>query len=233
MVRKFYSNVVSPPALLYMGRDKVENEELIRWGWPEDVWFHVDNLRRPTSTFGYHKDRRLKMYRRNSSRTAPSSSRPTVSRRHGRRDQTTGSVADRRSNGFQTILHGCKMNEVGVCYTMWENLRKTGEMDVGQIGFHSDKAVKRIKVEKKNEIVNRLNKTEIKDHIVDFQAEREARDSKLRAVEKAKKREFLSKQDEERKKMEQEKEARSYDRLFKDEKMTSNADGGNDSDDFM
>ena len=25
-----------------MGKDKVENEELIKWGLPEDVWFHVD-----------------------------------------------------------------------------------------------------------------------------------------------------------------------------------------------
>jgi hypothetical protein len=30
---------------LYMGRDKVENEELIRWAWPEDHWFHVSNMR--------------------------------------------------------------------------------------------------------------------------------------------------------------------------------------------
>ena len=29
---------------IYMGRDKFENEKLIEWGWPEDVWFHVDDL---------------------------------------------------------------------------------------------------------------------------------------------------------------------------------------------
>lgn len=29
---------------LYMGKDKYENEELIKYGWPEDVWFHVDDL---------------------------------------------------------------------------------------------------------------------------------------------------------------------------------------------
>ena len=29
---------------VYMGRDKWENEELLQHGWPEDVWFHVDNL---------------------------------------------------------------------------------------------------------------------------------------------------------------------------------------------
>ena len=27
----------------YVGRDKEENEDLIKYGWPEDVWFHVDN----------------------------------------------------------------------------------------------------------------------------------------------------------------------------------------------
>lgn len=30
--------------MLYMGKDKYENEDLIRYGLPEDVWFHVDNL---------------------------------------------------------------------------------------------------------------------------------------------------------------------------------------------
>ena len=27
-----------------MGRDKFENEDLIRFGLPEDVWFHVDDV---------------------------------------------------------------------------------------------------------------------------------------------------------------------------------------------
>lgn len=29
-------------AVLYMGKDKFENEDLIKYAWPEDVWFHVD-----------------------------------------------------------------------------------------------------------------------------------------------------------------------------------------------
>jgi predicted ribosome quality control (RQC) complex YloA/Tae2 family protein len=29
---------------LYMGKDKFENEDLIKYGLPEDVWFHVDGL---------------------------------------------------------------------------------------------------------------------------------------------------------------------------------------------
>lgn len=27
-----------------MGKDKIENEELIKYGWPEDLWFHADKL---------------------------------------------------------------------------------------------------------------------------------------------------------------------------------------------
>lgn len=70
MVFYFMSNVVSPAFTIFMGLDKYESvchfnydlnrkfidwlffffeksntdEDLIKWGWPEDVWFHVDNL---------------------------------------------------------------------------------------------------------------------------------------------------------------------------------------------
>ena len=42
-------------------------------------------------------------------------------------------------------ITGNKMNDVDVVYTMWENLNKTASMDVGQIGFHKQKAVKKIR----------------------------------------------------------------------------------------
>jgi hypothetical protein len=29
---------------VYMGRDKYENEDLIKYGLIEDIWFHVDDL---------------------------------------------------------------------------------------------------------------------------------------------------------------------------------------------
>merc|ERR1712154_555588 len=45
----FYFTCQSRPDLaekyiIYMGRDKFENEQLIAHGWPEDLWFHVDDL---------------------------------------------------------------------------------------------------------------------------------------------------------------------------------------------
>lgn len=57
------------------------------------------------------------------------------------------------------------MNNVDIVYTMWENLKKTPAMDVGQVSFHRDKDVKKIRVEKRiNDIVNRLNKTKTEEH---------------------------------------------------------------------
>lgn len=33
------------------------------------------------------------------------------------------------------------MNNINVVYTPWSNLKKTADMDVGQIGFHRQKDV--------------------------------------------------------------------------------------------
>ena len=34
----------SSELLVYMGLDKHENEHLIEWGLPTDIWFHVDRF---------------------------------------------------------------------------------------------------------------------------------------------------------------------------------------------
>ena len=39
------------------------------------------------------------------------------------------------------LSSGNKMNNIEVVYTMWDNLKKTGSMDVGQVGFHKHKEV--------------------------------------------------------------------------------------------
>jgi len=38
-------------------------------------------------------------------------------------------------------VSGCKANNVDIVYTMWSNLKKTPDMDVGQVGFHRQKEV--------------------------------------------------------------------------------------------
>ena len=39
-------------------------------------------------------------------------------------------------------IEGCKLNKVDIVYTPVGNLRKTNDMDVGQVGFHIDKNVR-------------------------------------------------------------------------------------------
>merc|ERR1712037_980837 len=155
MVFYFTSTVVAPPVTLFMGEDKHENESLIRWGWPEDVWFHVDKV---SSAHVY--------LRLNPGQTLD--------------DVDMEVIEDAAQLVKANSITGNKMNDVDVVYTMWNNLKKTADMDVGQIGFHSNKAVKKIRLETRdNAIVNRLNKTKVEKEL-DFRAEREGRDKQER-----------------------------------------------------
>ncbi|KAF6201189.1 hypothetical protein GE061_005636 [Apolygus lucorum] len=207
MVYYFQSNVVSPAVTLFMGFDKYENEELIKWGWPEDVWFHVDKV---------------------------SSAHVYLRLKEGQAidDIPSAVLEDAAQLVKANSITGNKMNDVNVVYTMWSNLKKTDGMEPGQVAFFKEKEVYKIKVAKRiNEIVNRLNKTK-KEENPDFRALREARDAREREDKKRLLRELQAKQKEEERRREEEAELRSYTTLMKPELMTSNRDG-NDSDDFM
>jgi len=208
MVFYFTSAVVDPPTLLFMGRDKYENEDLIKYGWPEDVWFHVDKV---SSAHVY-----LRLGEGQTIENIPKIL-----------------IEDACQLVKQNSIEGCKMNDVDIVYTMWSNLHKTDSMEVGQIGFHSQKAVKKCRVAKKDkEVVNRLNKTKVEKEL-DFRAERETRDRNERESKKQqfKKLEEAKKLEDQQRKAEA--ETRSYSNLMQDTNMTSNKDGGSDSDDFM
>ncbi|KAK3612598.1 hypothetical protein CHS0354_042106, partial [Potamilus streckersoni] len=114
MVFYFISNVVSPPYTLYMGADKHENEDLIKWGFPEDVWFHVDKLSSAHVYLRLHPGETL--------------------------DDVPQVVIDDCAQLVKAnSIQGTKMNNIDVVYTMWGNLKKTAGMDVGQVGFFRDK----------------------------------------------------------------------------------------------
>ncbi|CAG9099735.1 Coiled-coil domain-containing protein 25 [Plutella xylostella] len=207
MVLYFTSTVVSPPVTLFMGADKFENEDLIKWGWPEDVWFHVDKV---SSAHVYL-------------RLAPGQ---TI-------DDIPSAVLD---DACQLVkansIMGNKMNDIDIVYTMWANLKKTASMEVGQVAFHKDKEVRKVKVAKRNnDIVNRLNKTK-KESFPDLRIERETRDRLEREDKKKLLRDQKEKEKEEERRKKEEQELRSYSTLMKSENMSTNYDG-NDSDDFM
>mmetsp|Transcript_131146 Transcript_131146/g.184980 ORF Transcript_131146/g.184980 Transcript_131146/m.184980 type:complete len:213 (+) Transcript_131146:206-844(+) len=193
----FKSTVVDPPAFIYMGKDKFENENLIKFGLPTDVWFHVDKL---SSAHVYL-------------RLAPGQSWEEIPEEL---------LIDCCQLVKANSIEGCKKTNVGIVYTPWDNLKKTADMVEGQVSFHDKKRVKKTLVEKRiNEITNRLNKTKT-ESFPDIEAEQkaffEAEAAKVKAEAKAA-REAEQAEIARRRK---EKEERSYDRLFDEEKMSSN-----------
>eukprot|EP01012_Entosiphon_sulcatum_P065111 TRINITY_DN93974_c0_g1_i1.p1 TRINITY_DN93974_c0_g1~~TRINITY_DN93974_c0_g1_i1.p1 ORF type:complete len:216 (-),score=51.08 TRINITY_DN93974_c0_g1_i1:83-709(-) len=194
----FFTLSSDPSFICYMGRDKYENEKLIRWGWPEDVWFHVDAL---------------------------SSAHVYLRSLDGRSiDSLTEAVIEEAAQLCKAnSIQGNKLNNIKVVYTPWENLKKTNGMDVGQVGFHDDRKVRSVVIAKrKNEIINRLEKTRIEKD-PDLEAERNERDAEERRKQKQV---MLQQQEKERVEMEERKRAaelRSYTTLQDSDKMTSNA----------
>jgi hypothetical protein len=181
---------------LYMGRDKYENEDLIKYGLPEDVWFHVDDL---SSAHVY-----LRM-------------KPGMTLDDINDDLLLECASLVKANSIQ----GCKKNSVYVVYTRWKNLKKTSSMVDGQVGFHRPDNVRRMSVEKNNSIVNALNKTKTEQY-PDLYKEQQDR---LREIHNEKK-EHQRLEDKRKKLEElqrrKEMEERSYDRIMKESNMTSN-----------
>ncbi|KAI8987981.1 hypothetical protein BDF20DRAFT_853147 [Mycotypha africana] len=137
MVLYFTSEIVDPPVTIYMGKDKFENNDLIKYGFPEDVWFHVDKL---------------------------SSAHVYVRLQPGQTwlDIPPQVVDDCAQLVKANSIEGNKKNGITVIYTPWDNLKRTPGMPTGQVTFHNHKKVKRVFVEKRvNEVVNRLNKTKV------------------------------------------------------------------------
>eukprot|EP00983_Pelagomonas_calceolata_P026003 816202-Pelagomonas_calceolata.AAC.2 len=84
-----------------------------------------------------------------------------------------GSMDVVTTDGFCSICC-CKQNNVGIVYTMASNLKKTSHMEIGQVSFHNEKAIKKVKVERKvNEILNRLEKTRTEVEKPDLEGEKE------------------------------------------------------------
>ncbi|KAG2054177.1 cytoplasmic protein [Suillus hirtellus] len=189
MVLFFTSTVVDPPVMLYMGKDKVENEDLIKYAWPQDVWFHVDKL---SSAHVY-----IRMP-------------PTMTWDNIPQALLTDCAQLVKANSIE----GNKKDNLTIIYTPGSNLKKSGDMAVGQVSFHSDKQVKRVHIPKReNVIVNRLNKTKV-ERDVDHEQERIERIKKENAEKRVIAAQNKKAEAELAKAREAEKASRSYDLLF-------------------
>ncbi|EYU21884.1 hypothetical protein ABFS83_01G023300 [Erythranthe nasuta] len=184
---------------IFMGLDKYENEELIKYGFPEDIWFHVDKMSSAHVYLRLHKGQTID-------------------------DISEGVLEDCVQLVKANSIQGNKVNNVDVVYTPWQNLKKTPSMDVGQVGFYSSKMVRTVRVEKRvNEIVNRLNRTKV-ERTPDLKAEREAVNAAERAERKQQLRDKKRREDLDKLEKERQAELRSYKNLMVAEKMTSNKD---------
>jgi hypothetical protein len=185
--------------LLYMGRDKYENEGLIKYSLPVDVWFHVDAL---SSAHVYLR----------------------IPEGVDLADIPPDPLEDAAQLVKANSIQGCKLNNLDIVYTPAANLKKTQSMDVGQVGYYDEKAVKKCKVAKKdNDIVNRLNRTK-REEAPDLEAEREAWDreqrGKARAVATAQRAEEKAAKEEKKR----EQELMSYKNVMREEDMVTVAD---------
>jgi hypothetical protein len=188
--------------VMYMGRDKYENEDLIKYGLLEDMWFHVDGLS------SAHVYLRLKPGQR-------------------LEDVSDNTIMECAQLVKANSIEGCKLREVYVVYTRWRNLHKTNDMEIGAIGYHDRTKVKRIKVEKDQTIVNKINKTK-EERSPDLAALQQQRAEEIRSQQKQEKKQIQETQritqKKERWEQEQAANLRSYKSIMKEEKMKSNYD---------
>ncbi|KAI9731682.1 MAG: hypothetical protein M1834_004471 [Cirrosporium novae-zelandiae] len=218
MVYYFKSSVISPAAEIYVGRDKEENEDLIKYGWEEDVCpssrFHVDKL---SSAHIY-----LRL----------------------REDQSWETIPDALLKDCAQLtkansIEGNKKDNITVVYTPHSNLHKDSSMATGAVSFYNLALVKRTHIAtRENAIINRLNKTRVTNETPDFAGEKEAhlkdKRRKERQMEEKRRKEEKREMDN-RRKLKYEKD-HAYDDLFSEENMeaSSNQDRGTDFlDDFM
>mmetsp|Transcript_15371 Transcript_15371/g.23149 ORF Transcript_15371/g.23149 Transcript_15371/m.23149 type:complete len:214 (+) Transcript_15371:75-716(+) len=202
--------------VIYMGADKYENEDLIKYGLPEDMWFHVDDLSSAHVYLRLRKDQKLE-------------------------DVSPETIMECAQLVKANSIEGCKKKEVDVVYTRWRNLHKTPSMEVGAIGFHDRSKVRKMKVVKDNSIVNALNRTKV-ERFPDLAALQEERAKVFRAEQKEKKRQAALAEKLAKKEREEQAKLRSYESLMQSEQMMSNVDMTSDvtdsaakdyEDDFM
>lgn len=206
----FYFTLPSDPSVFcYMGRDKYENEELIKFGWPEDIWFHVD------------KHSSAHVYVR-------------MPKGKGMKDLTAEMIEECCQLTKENSIEGCKLNDVRIVYTPWSNLKKTGDMAVGQVSFHNEGLRSYHTVASKNRpLLKLLEKSKVEKENVDFRKLREERDAAERREEREEKMAKDAQDKLDREEAKRQDALRSYADVMTTTNMRDNTGEVPDEDDFM
>jgi len=201
-----------------MGLDKHENEFLIKYGHVHDIWFHVDDY---SSAHVYLRVNNIRTLHKNDNINSNIENINIIDTLPNNILLECASLVKHNS------IQGCKFNHVNVVYTPWKNLKKTCDMVDGQVGYHNDKLVKKIMVEKNKTILNRLNKTRV-EKTPDLYQEQQEVLREITRIKKEHKRMEENKKKLEKLEKEKEKKEKSYDRIMRVENMKSNMRYGTD-----
>ncbi|KAL8891408.1 MAG: hypothetical protein Q9215_001550 [Flavoplaca cf. flavocitrina] len=214
MVYYFTSTTVDPAAVLYVGKDKFENEDTSNL--PSHSRFHADNLS------SAHVYLRLK----------PGQEWDSI---------PVALVEDCAQLTKANSIEGNKKDNVTVIYTPWSNLFKNASMATGQVSFKDHKKTRTILIPtRQNPIINRLMKTRTVSSADELFADKENHLSELRAKAREKAKEARKEEERLAKERREEKYRRehAYEDLMKGDDegdgggKRSNQDGW-DEDDFM
>lgn len=192
---------------VYMGRDKHENDPLIKNSHPKNLWFHVD---KHSSAHLY-----LQLSKEDQAKTFD-------------KLQVDSLVLDQIAQLTKAnSIKANKLNNITIIYTPVDNLHTDGSMDVGTVTFHNPQKVKRIHVSKKdNAVVNKVNKTKREGTTDEFIASQQEALRQWAADKKQREREWKGQESQLAKEHQAQKERNKnpYGDLFTDEavNMSSN-----------
>mmetsp|Transcript_25183 Transcript_25183/g.57125 ORF Transcript_25183/g.57125 Transcript_25183/m.57125 type:complete len:233 (+) Transcript_25183:83-781(+) len=210
----FFFTCSDPQYVVYMGKDKFENEELLKYGFPEDVWFHVDKL---SSAHVYLRlpPGSVDLMNVKDKATAKQILIDAVASVPEKIIQEMAQLTKANS------IEGSKAHEVDIVYTPFLNLKKEERMDTGQVGFKDEAFRTLLKhVERDREMVKILEKSR-DERKVDFAKEKEQRDTEERARRRKVNEQEKQRQKEEASQHAVEKELKSYTALQHLQKETN------------
>ncbi|OBA21162.1 hypothetical protein METBIDRAFT_41978 [Metschnikowia bicuspidata var. bicuspidata NRRL YB-4993] len=140
--------------IIYMGKDKIENDPLIHKSHPKNLWFHVDKHSSAHLYLQLSQEQQLTKF------------------------EDLQVDADLLQQIAQLTkansIKANKLNNITIIYTPVDNLRSDGLMDTGTVTFVNPQKIKRVHVTKKdNSIVNKLNRTKTEITTEQFVKEQE------------------------------------------------------------
>jgi hypothetical protein len=148
----------------YVGEDKHENEFLIKYAWPGDIWFHVDSL---SSAHVY-----FRVYNNTAETTIPIKGIPID-------DLPTDSVSDMMQIVKHNSISGCKLASTKIVYTPASNLKKTFQMDSGTVTYHDPKMCRYARCDKDKGRIKELEATKVERQNVNFFEEQQANERRI------------------------------------------------------